>query len=39
MAPDILALIEESVTVASSAKSVEAAADALRGLDVTPPRH
>jgi hypothetical protein len=35
--PGLLASIEESVTVASSAKSMEAAADALRGLDVTLP--
>lgn len=33
--PGLLASIDESVTVASSAKSKEAAADALRGLDVT----
>jgi hypothetical protein len=32
-----LASIEESVTIASSAKSMEAAADALRGPDVTLP--
>jgi len=35
--PGLLASIEDSITVASSAKSVEAAADALRGLDVTLP--
>ncbi|MPZ32327.1 MAG: hypothetical protein GEV13_15235, partial [Rhodospirillales bacterium] len=35
--PGLLASIEESVTVASSAKSMEAAADALRGLNVTLP--
>jgi hypothetical protein len=35
--PGLLASIETSITVASSAKSLEAAADALRGLDVTLP--
>jgi hypothetical protein len=35
--PSLLVSIEESVTVASAVKSVEAAADALRGLDVTLP--
>jgi hypothetical protein len=35
--PGLLASIEDSVTVASSAKSMEAAADALRGPDVTLP--
>ncbi len=33
----LLAAIEDSITVASSAKSMEAAADALRGPDVTLP--
>jgi hypothetical protein len=33
--PGLLASIEDSVTAASSAKSMEAAADVLRGLDVT----
>jgi hypothetical protein len=35
--PDLLDSIEESVTVAQSAKSLEAAADLLRGPDVTLP--
>jgi transposase-like protein len=35
--PDLLAAIEHSITVASSAKSMEAAADALRGPDVSLP--
>jgi hypothetical protein len=35
--PGLLTSIEDSVTVASSAKSVEAAADALRGHDVALP--
>jgi hypothetical protein len=33
--PGLLASIEDSITVASSAKSIEAAADTLRGPDVT----
>jgi hypothetical protein len=33
--PGLLASIEDSITMASSAKSMEAAADALRGPDVT----
>ena len=35
--PGLLASIEDSIIIASSAKSVEAAADALRGPDVTLP--
>jgi hypothetical protein len=35
--PGLLASIEDSITIASSAKSMEAAADALRGLDVSLP--
>jgi len=35
--PGLLASIEDSITVASSAKSMEAAADTLRGPDVTLP--
>ena len=35
--PGLLTSIEDSITVAFSARSMEAAADALRGLDVTLP--
>ncbi len=35
--PSLLSSIEESVIVASAAESIEAAADALRGLEVTLP--
>jgi hypothetical protein len=35
--PGLLASVEHSITLASSAKSMEAAADALRGPDVSLP--